>query len=243
VLRKFNNRHENETCIIIGNGRKLGATPRELLDKYVTIGTNKIFLCQTDPEGLHDDCKDLAGFVPDYYVCVDRFMMHDCVPALYNGWWPKREDGVFIPRKDDYGYSTGFPVKGSNQVMIGMGGTFAKDMTETLTIGGTVTYVCLEMAYAMGFTTVLLTGVDHHYGKYNEMPEQIVMIAEGEDDSHFHKRYFEHGHIYATATLTRTPWSYRVARQAYEADQRLLLNLTPDTMLIEIEKGSFKDWL
>jgi len=243
MLRKFRDIHKGKTCVILGNGKLLGKTPRDLLEKYITFGTNKIFLTSTDPDGLLEGCEGLAGFIPDYWICVDKYMIHDCTPVLYSGWWPKKEDGVFVPRRDNQGYSPGYPVKKSNQVMLAIESSFSVDINEKIVIGGTVTYVCLQMAYYMGFSTALLVGIDHDYGKYNEKKPHSVFIAEGEDNSHFHKRYFEHGHIYAAAALGDTPMSYRLAHKVFEMDNRRILNLTPGTRLQEIPLGKFKEWL
>ena len=54
------NTHEGETCIIVANGPSLNAIPDELLNKYTSFGCNRIW--------------ERKGFVPDYYVAVDRWV-------------------------------------------------------------------------------------------------------------------------------------------------------------------------
>src|SRR3989304_2973132 len=65
---------------------------------------------------------------------------------------------------------------------------FSKDITQGIHEGGTVTYVCLQLAYMMGFSTVLLVGVDHRY-EYQGMPNEQQM-AVGPDPNHFSPDYF-----------------------------------------------------
>ena len=52
--------YDGDTCIIVANGPSLNAIPNELLDSYVSFGCNRIW--------------ERKGFVPDYYVAVDRWV-------------------------------------------------------------------------------------------------------------------------------------------------------------------------
>jgi hypothetical protein len=49
------------------------------------------------------------------------------------------------------------------RVKLNLFDTFTPDLTKPLSSGGTVTFVALQIAYYMGFSEVILIGVDHNF--------------------------------------------------------------------------------
>lgn len=221
MIRDFFNKHKGEVAVVIGNGPSLEKTPLEKLSKYVTFGANKIY--------------DLP-FTPAYWTCADRDMLHDCIPWVLEHEFTSQK---FVPRD--------IPLPGSHQLNVVIEAGFSKDLSEKVVIGGTVTYINLQLAYYMGFSTVLLVGVDHKYPKAgaNGRPGS-KFIASGDDPDHFKGKsgaYFTPGKIYNRPELSGTEHSYALARQVYAGDGRKIYNLTPGSALNVYERQDFSKWL
>ena len=207
----------------MGNGPSLRATPRELLEQNPSFGANKVFLLS--------ELSGWEGFTPTYYTIIDEKMMHDCTEKLRD----YRVNEMFIRR--------GYPVKGSQKINTVVEAGFSSDISHKVVMGGTVTFANLQIAYYMGFSTALLVGVDHNYGKYSAYSPGVTFIAEGSDNAHFHPEYFKDGRIYNAPELKGTEISYQLARQVWEADGRRIINLTPESMLNVFEKDEFTNWM
>ena len=90
--------------------------------------------------------------------------------------------------------------------------------------GGTVTYIALQVAYYLGFQEVILVGVDHNYvtqGKPN-----ATVASQGDDPNHFSPGYFGKGFRWQLPDLETSERGYRLARQAYAAAGRRVLDAT-----------------
>ena len=104
------------------------------------------------------------------------------------------------------------------------GPKFASDVRGRLWEGATVTYVALQLAYYMGFQTAYLIGVDHSFttkGKPN-----TTIVSQGDDPNHFNPGYFGKGFRWQLPDLDTSEQAYAMARQAYEADGRKVIDAT-----------------
>jgi len=160
----------------------------------------------------------LKEFRPTYYVATDPWM------NPYTRWMNdlRCRDYFLLP-------SFAGGVGGSTRVI------YKTDASEEFTHDpragmrecyGTVIYVALRFAYLMGFTIALLVGLDHTG-----------------DGTHFHKDYDLWG---AKRTYK---WNkegveegFQLARDAYEADGRRIINLTPGSLCDIFEKQDLKLW-
>lgn len=149
TLEGFHNRHAGETCLIICNGPSLNEMPLDFLWRYPSFGCNTI--CEW------------TEFEPWYYVAVDdrvrrefgdrvleRFsMIPKFVPTpnldswigpLFYRWFHR--PGPLWP----YAKQALWP----------------SDMLSTDGITWScVPHVMMQLAYFMGFTTILIVGMDH----------------------------------------------------------------------------------
>jgi hypothetical protein len=119
---------------------------------------------------------------------------------------------------------------------------FTPDPTKPMYDGCTVTYIALELAYYMGFTTALMIGVDHSYSwKGKRFQPQY---GDGHDKNHWAPDYHLPGEMWLPPNLPRNEHSYGLARAAYEADGRKIINLTQPTALSGdiIPQGRREDW-
>jgi hypothetical protein len=183
----------------------------EFLCHYPTFGTNRVYL----------------KFTPTYYVAINPLVIQQNSLEIARLSCPKFiRAGMGIPSYSLY----------SNAHK----GLFSFDPLTWVNEGWTVTYVCLQLAYYMGFTTVLLVGVDHRYqfdGKPNEK-----RLFEGDDPNHFDPSYFK-GQEWNNPDLARSAKAYARAREVYERDGRRIVNLTPGSDLDVFERGRIDEWI
>lgn len=220
MLTKFKDIHVGEVGLIIGNGPSLKDCPRELLDKYITFGSNKIFL--------------LDGFTPNYYTIIDEHMLHNCAPYLNGNYQP---DAMFIRRP--------YPIAGCYQINTIVHPGWSMNINKAVVMGGTVTYASLQIAFYMGIRIAILVGVDHDYsGGLAGAPGGAIFQADLDvDPDHFHPEYFRVGDFYAAPELDGSEMYYKIARLVFEGEEGRVVNLTPDTKEEAFEKGTYDDWL
>src|SRR3989304_5566976 len=107
--------------------------------------------------------------------------------------------------------------------------TFFPDSPLGLYQGHTVTFGFPQIPYWMGFSTVLLVGVDHRYS-FEGSPNQ-ELVAQGPDKNHADESYFSDGVKWHAPDLQRSAEADQMARKALEADGRRVVNLTPNSAL------------
>jgi len=194
-LNPLYNTYAGKTCVIIGNGPSLNAVPNELLAKYPTFGTNRIYLRLT----------------PSFYVSVNPLFLKQRVDEVAAVPCPKFLSAQFAGPEDYVLNSMSTPM-------------FSYDPSSWIYEGHTVTFVCMQLAFFMGFTTVLLVGVDHFY-TFDGQPNQPLLMT-GDDPNHFDPNYFK-GMDWNAPDLARSEEAYIMAKKAFEDDGRRIINLVP----------------
>ncbi len=205
-LAALKDKHKGQRCFIIGNGPSLKQTDLSRLKGEYTLGQNRIYLAFPD-----------LGFTTSYYLSVNDLVVEQCRDDIQNLPMPKfiswRARKWLQPRENLYFIHTTYT-----------GEKFAKDIRERVWEGGTVTYTSLQVAYFLGFSQVILVGVDHNYvtqGKPNE-----TVVSQGDDPNHFHPGYFGKGFRWQLPDLVQWEEAYRLARRTYEADGRSVVDAT-----------------
>ena len=118
---------------------------------------------------------------------------------------------------------------------------FAKDCQLMVPEGSTVTYVALQLAYHLGFSSVALVGADHSFGT-NGLPNKTV-IQEADDVSHFHSSYFQPGQKWQLPDLIDSELWYLRARREFESDGRSIFNASVGGELDVFERISLEGFL
>ena len=211
-------KNKSDICVVIGNGRSLLDVPREFLAAYDTIGTNRIYL--------------LDGFTPTYYVAINPLVVEQSADEI-NGI---KCEAKYITAAASGLIDDAVPIK-SVYVPHFSTDPFGTGVYE----GYTVTYVALQIAYALGYRIALLVGVDHDYQFIGAPNEERV--ADGDDPNHFSPRYFGDGARWNNPDLVQSERAYRMARRAYEMAGGRVINLTPRTKETVFEKGAIAEWL
>lgn len=117
---------------------------------------------------------------------------------------------------------------------------FAFNPFDSMSEGGTVTYIALQLAYFMGFSEVYLIGVDHSFLAEGNPNEKQLM--KGSDPNHFHADYFSEKEWHLP-DLAASEIVYRLARYYFSAAGRHVYDATVDGNLDVFEKVSYQSVL
>lgn len=216
-ISRFRDKHAGERCFILGGGPSLLEHDLRLLKNEVTFGVNGIFLI-----------FDKLGFQPTYYAVEDRLVYEDRFDDIRT---LVSESVCFFPIQF---YVPEFHKNGNNyfRAIYEFGQTddwpnFSKNAASLVWIGGTVTYVCMQLAYYMGFTEVYLLGMDHNYNKPEDIETNGMEWKSNSDDpNHFHPDYFGKGKRWHDPQLWRMEKAYNKARKVFERSGRQIANAT-----------------
>lgn len=207
----FWKKHQGETCLIAAVGPNLNLTPPELFD-YPSFSCNSIFMKE--------------DWTPNYYVGVDKRLWDENTDKILSRY---PEIPVFIP-SPDYDY-----IEAPNLVRFKhvyragyvVGGQMPTDQ-KALTVHG-ITYqrilgAVFQIAYYMGFTTMLIIGMQH---KPNEERKHFYGIDNGtivdQPINHWFDEYRQWSHF----------------------GKAEVLNISEDTYVPEsvIPRGDWRDWV
>ncbi len=198
--------HKGERCFLIGNGPSLKITDLTRLSGEFTFGFNRIFLAAEE-----------LGFVPSCLVSINDLVIEQSAAELQALKMPKffawRSHHRLQMTPETHFLYTSYT-----------GPRFSTDVTGRVWEGATVTNVALQLAFHMGFTRVILIGVDHSFASKG-MPNTTV-VSTGEDPNHFSGAYFGKGFRWQLPDLETSEIGYRMARQAYETAGRSVVDAT-----------------
>lgn len=206
-LMAYKDSHKGERCFILGNGPSLNKTDLELVRNEVTFGLNRIYLLFPQ-----------VGFQTNFLVSVNDLVLQQTAKEMAALNFPK-----FVTWR-----ARKWLRKDPNTIFIDSDFTgpenFSRDATGRIFEGFTVTFVALQLAFFMGFEQVILIGVDHNFttkGKANE-----AVISQGDDPNHFAANYFGKGFKWQLPDLEGSERAYTLAREAYQAAGRQVLDAT-----------------
>jgi len=224
---------KNETCYILGNGPSLRNIDNEVLGRFPTFGTNGIFL----------------KFIPTYYVTISKEFFHNYVNEIEDLKCDRKfiasEMSPSFPSFDGSVLNCSWPVYGELgpfQLPVPFG--FSKRADRVVYLGGSVLFICLQLAYYLGFKKVILLGVDHHFGfpRCQAAYGGKRIEVEGEDEIHFNPKYNPSGHS-MHCDMIATERSFELALKAFQKDGREILNATEGTGLDVIPKVKLQELL
>ena len=220
-LGRFHDRHRGQRCVIIGNGPSLNQMDLSFLRNEITFGLNRSYLL-----------SERMDFRPDYYVCMNPLVLEQSEREIRAIQAPKflsaqgmqlfseLEDTVFLR-----------PMPGPD---------FVEDLARGVWEGYTVTYVALQLAYYMGFSEVVLIGVDHEYQHPPGLPNQEV-VSIGDDPNHFHPQYFGPGVRWHLPDLENAESAYRLAHERFQSAGRSVIDATVEGKLQVFPKRDYRE--
>jgi hypothetical protein len=188
-----------------------------LADEF-TFGLNRIYLL-----------FDQWGFETTFLVAINRYVIEQFGPQIANTAATKVLNWSYrVPELD-----------GTRTAYLETRVAFAPSggvLSGYYAGAGTVTSLGLQLAHFMGFSEVILIGVDHQY-QQGGVPNVAVQSA-GEDRSHFSRDYFGRGVTWQLPDLSAMERGYHQCRRLFEASGRTVLDATLDGQLRVFPKAS-----
>jgi hypothetical protein len=226
---QFKDKHKGATGIVIANGPGLRNVPIEFLKKYPSLGCNRITLMA--PE-----------FVPTYYSCLGANQID--TPDKRETFRPMLSHpdckAAFLNRlfAHEFFYDNVFSIMGGHSYGMKETRFFSAEPLQVTGLGYTMIYVSLQIAYYMGFQTILLVGLDHHYPdtpqkhfyRDDEVPD--FEVAPGplyNYDTHQWKRGAD--------------MVFSIANEVYDNGGRQIINLSSPSQCEIFRKEELSAWL
>jgi hypothetical protein len=205
AIRERRDSGRGSRCFIIGNGPSLARMDLELLRGEVTFGLNRAYLL-----------FDSLGFATTYLVAVNQLVIEQSGRDILNVGVP-----TFMSWRGRKW------VKGSRAPIFlptSRAREFSHDPSRAVWEGSTVTFVAMQIAHYMGFDPVILIGVDHSFSTKGRAHQEVV--STGPDPNHFDPSYFGKGFRWNLPDLETSEIAYRMAKAAFAADERQILDAT-----------------
>lgn len=220
-LARLRDSHRGQRCFIVGNGPSLNKTDLSRLRNEAWFGANRIYLMEPT-----------LGFSPTYYVCVNELVLRQCAEEIGTLKMPKflsvnASADVDLPQESIFINSVWGKAR------------FGYEPTQVLWESGTVTYVSMQLAFYMGFEDVILIGVDHSFTTSG--PANTEVVSDGADPNHFSPDYFGKGFKWHLPDLESSEKGYHLARAAFEADGRRIVDATVGGALTIFPKIDFEE--
>jgi hypothetical protein len=211
-LRSYKNAHKGDRCFILGNGPSLKKINLPLLESEYTFGLNRVYLL-----------FDQLGFSTTYFVAVNHLVIEQCAREI--------ENEVPCPKFLDWKARTLLNFA-ENMIFLRscpLEPRFFNNLEQGVWQGTTVTYVAMQIAFYMGFSQVILVGVDHSF--VTKGPPHKIVVTRDKDHNHFDDQYFGDGFRWQLPDLEGSELAYRMAKYHYERDGREIVDATVDGKL------------
>jgi GT2 family glycosyltransferase len=233
------------TAIIIGNGPSLNDIDFGLLERADTFGVNSIFLASerlTRPLTYYvvEDTavfKDNTEAIKAYEADTKLF------PTLYRPHFDADEIGAnthfFRMNMGFYGRTS--PDGPTGTVCLPR---FSTNAAQRVFCGQSVTIINLQLAHWLGYSRLLMIGMDFSY----QIPSDAevngnLIVSRSDDPNHFHPDYFGAGKTWKDPKLDRVLVSYRLAHRVYRATGREIVNCTVGGNLHEFPRATLEEAL
>lgn len=186
------------------------------------------------------------GFYPTYYVVEDILIAEDRAPQInaYHGPNVKFFGNYLSYCIHDAPDVVWLNVRGVNYTDYKEFPHFSKNAARMVWVGGTVTYICMQLAYYMGFNRVYLIGFDHSYKIPKDADvdrQRKEIISKSDDPNHFDPNYFGKGYRWHDPAVEKMETAYRRAGKVFEAAGRKIMNATIGGQLTVFDRVKYED--
>ena len=217
-LAKIKDIHKGQRAFLMGNGPSLNKVETKWLEDEITFGVNNI---------IHN--FDNMGFMVNYFLLEDKLLVEDraaefnTLPSGFvkfygdylQEWLVPRMDVVFMPVDFDYRTRKNWP-------------SFGEDISQKLYVGGSVTYLAMQLAFHMGIEELIMIGFDHNYHIPKTVKQKGNDLTSTEDDpNHFFKGYFGKNLRWHLPRTDRMEIGFAKAGLHFEKAGRRIYNATP----------------
>lgn len=215
-ISEFKDIHKGKTCHLLANGPSLNKLDFNSVANEYVFTLNKIH--------LHPDYNLLKR---RYHVAVNKHVLAQSANEMsanaLETFVPLRFSNFF--KRNVVVLNDFFPFE-----------RFTKDLKFSVSQGGTVTFVALQIIYYMGFKKVYIHGLDHYFHQSGS-PNDLQKM-EGDDVNHFSKDYFKGNH-WQLADIYNSELSYLIADYTFRNDGRSILNVSPESRCEIFEKSKW----
>lgn len=218
-MKHLRNRHVGERCVLICNGPSLNSMNLDFIKNETSIGLNKIYL------GFKK-----FRFYPKYYVAVNQKVLTQSSSEI--------EELTSVKFLSDR-----CPGLFSQNALTNILNTrrytndFSFDLSEGVQEGYTVTYAALQIAFYLGFSQVVIIGMDHRFNYEGKPNEEKLHI--GDDLNHFTTGYFK-GHKWDNPDLVNSERYYKIAKSIFEQHGREIIDATVDGACTVFKKMNYE---
>ena len=210
TLEDLRGRYAGRRAFILGNGPSLKRTDLARLSQEFTFGLNRVYLMFGE-----------LGFSTSCLVAINDLVIEQCITEMQE---------LSVPRFFSWHSRRYLPSSTAAEVLPTFLYTtyespgFARDVRGRVWEGATVTYVALQLAFHMGFSPVILIGVDHDFA--SKGAANTTVTSSGADPNHFSPEYFGKGFRWQLPDLDTSAVAYRMARHAYGRAGRQVIDAT-----------------
>lgn len=218
-LQRYHNIHRGKRCFIVANGPSLKVTDLSLLKDEITIGMNRIYLTAKE-----------TGFDPTYIVVQDISIQ----------LMQFQEDFDRLEKAKFFNWNARKYFKSAdnlNFIRSDFSPHFSTDLTKSSWGGHSVTYICIQLAFYMGFDEVYLVGKDHNY-EQKGVPGKLVK-ATGDEKNHFASGYYKKGMSWRIPDYKGEELGYQMAKDAFEKHGRKIYDATVNGQLQVFNKVDY----
>lgn len=229
-MLRFQNYAQGKRAFIIGNGPSLNKLDLTKLKDEYTFGVNAIYLN-----------KDKMGFLPTHYIVEDIFVAEDRADEINALTGPTKWIGNYLSYCLSGGPDTCWMNVACDYRNYPDFPHFSQNAARIVWVGGTVSYIAMQLAFYMGFSEVYLVGFDHSYTVPKEAHvEGRAITSTSDDPNHFHPDYFGKGYRWHDPRVDRMETAYRKARRAYDGAGRTIYNATAGGHLEVFERVEYE---
>lgn len=223
ILLPLHNKFKGYRCVIIGNGPSLNKMDLSILRDEYTFGLNRIYLL-----------FERMGFETSYLVTTNGLVLKQFVDDL------KQVKSLKI---FNWLHRDLYQIDSSTVFLCAKpGSTITGNIVNGYYLGaGSVTNLALESAFYMGFSEVILIGVDHTYREQGQ--GGIPVVSKGEDRNHFSPDYFGKGTVWQLPNYEIMEHGFRQNQRLFEESNRIVVDATLNGNLNIFRKVNFVDYI
>lgn len=118
---------------------------------------------------------------------------------------------------------------------------FARDVSVSINVGFTVTFVAMQLAFHFGIRDLALVGCDHNFAIKG--PANKTVVSGDKDESHFDSRYFSGGMNWQLPDLSASEYYYAMAGEIFNTADGRIMNCTKGGKLELFSRLPLEDWL
>ena len=221
-------RHLGQRCFLLGSGPSLRDLDVRRLEGQTVMAVNGAAM--------------LEELQPDYFMTVAHVWWNQHI-----AWLNSQQVGIrrflppYVPCSDDNTPTSRLRVSSADEATVC--GTqapigFSRQAPSLVYLGGTVLFPALQVLHHLGFEEVILLGVDHSYDGLETQKGRMLVDVRKID--HFKDDYYTKS-TRVHCDIQAMERGYALAKEAFEADGRRIVNATPGTRLRTFDATDLDD--